>query len=68
MYRLFGDGHKEEPAWDAAIGRLKKENRDYTFKVESTPIWCNNHAEAANVDYVSPREWSEPYWKLTVEW
>ena len=67
-YRYFGDGHTAEPVWENAVARMKRKDKDYKFTIESTSVWCNNHAEAANVDYVTAREWSEPYWKLTIEW
>lgn len=67
-YRYYGNGHSPEPVWEGAVTRMKLANKDYTFKIESTYVHCDNFSEAANVDYVSAREWDEPYWKLTISW
>jgi hypothetical protein len=64
----FGDGRTKEPAWERAVARLQKTNKDYTFKIQSISVHCDNHSEAYNVDGVSPREWWESLWELKVSW
>ena len=64
----FGDGHTREPAWEMEVAQLGRLNKAYKFKIDSISVYCNNHAEAANVDYVTAREWYEPLWELKVRW
>jgi seryl-tRNA synthetase len=63
----FGDGHTEEPVWERAVAKLKR-NKDYTFKIQPISVHCDNYSEAANVDGVSARDWYEPMWELKVTW
>lgn len=64
----FGDGHTEDPVWERAVVRLKRTNKDYTFKIQPISVHYDNYGEAYNVDGVSAREWWEPIWGLKVSW
>ncbi len=64
----FGNGHTKEPAWEMAVAQLRRHNRGYKFEIKSVNVWYNNYGEAANVDYVEAREWSEPIWELKASW
>jgi hypothetical protein len=64
----FGDGHTREPAWEMAVAQLGRLNKAYKFKIDAISIHCDNHIEAANVDYVTARDWYEPRWEVKIKW
>jgi hypothetical protein len=64
----FGDGVTREPAWEMAVAQLGRLNKAYKFKIDPISVHCDNYMEAANVDYVTAREWYEPRWGLKIKW
>ncbi len=56
-------------AWEKAVVGLRKQyGKEYVFDLSACSLRCNNAVEAANVDGVSYREWSENVHCLKINW
>ncbi len=54
--------------WQTAVKELQDENQEYSFELKKKTFFCDNHFEAANVDYVTPKSWTEQGLELVVTW
>lgn len=56
-------------AWQHAVTSLRKKyGKDYVFDIQPKTLYCDNAGEAANVDYVTFKTWTEDVHELTVNW
>jgi hypothetical protein len=55
-------------AWHLAVADLTRSNPEYTFAIAAKILFCDNAGEAANVDGVTYKTWTENVHELKVTW
>jgi hypothetical protein len=56
------------PAWEKAMKRVAKSNPEYKLTIGKRDIDCDNAGEAANVDYVTFKQWTETVTEIKITW